>query len=303
VTDVSVVVPTRNRVAFVGDAVATALGQICIDLEVIVVDDASDDATAASVEGIADPRVRLVRRARPGGPAAARNAGAAAARGEWVAFLDDDDLWAPDKLSRQLGAAREREAGFVYGGALAVDDALEPLYLWRVPDPATVLDALLGLNVIPAGSSTVVARASLLRAVGGFDERFSHLSDWDLWTRLAAAAPAACVADVVTAYRLHGMGQHGDRAPSIMRELDLMDAKHAGLRRERGIELDRASMASYLAKRTVHAEARAARAARGRLRSVVSRARTALRGAAGRGQARPGARPALPRPEWLQPRA
>ena len=298
VTDVSVVIPTRNRAAFIRDALATALGQIEVDLEVVVVDDASDDTTAVLVERIADSRVRLVRREQPGGPGAARNAGTAAARCEWVAFLDDDDLWAPDKLARQLRAGREHDAGFVYGGALAVDDALEPLYLWRVPDPSTVLDALLALNVIPAGSSTVVARASLLGEVGGFDERFSHLSDWDLWTRLAAAAPAACVGDVVTAYRLHGLGQHGDRAPTILRELDLLDAKHAELRRERGIQLDRASMQSYLAKRTVHAEARAARAARGRLRSLASRTRARLR--AGSDGAEGGRRP--DRPDWLHPR-
>lgn len=299
-TEVSVVIPTRNRAAFVGDAVATALGQAGVDLEVIVVDDASDDSTPERVRRIADPRVRLVRRERAGGPGSARNAGAEAARGEWVAFLDDDDLWAPDKLRRQLEAGRAREAGFVYGGALAVDDALEPLYLWRVPDAETLLDALLALNVVPAGSSTVVARTSLVRAVGGFDERFSHLNDWDLWIRLAAAAPAACVSDVVTAYRLHGLGQHGDRATTILRELDLLEAKHAALRRERGVEFDRAAMESYLAKRSVHAEARAERAARRPLRRLASRARSAVtRVTLPSGTTTH----ALPRPDWLRPRA
>ena len=93
---VSVVIPTRNRAGMIAAAVGEALGQVGVEVEAIVVDDASTDATADALAAIADPRLRIVRRSERGRLAAARNSGIEAARGEWVAFLDDDDLWSPD---------------------------------------------------------------------------------------------------------------------------------------------------------------------------------------------------------------
>ena len=104
--DVSVVVPTRNRSALLALTLHSVFRQQDVDLEVIVVDDASADDTAAVLRTIADPRLRLIRHETSQGVSAARNRGAAQARGEWIAFLDDDDLWAPAKLALQLRAAR-----------------------------------------------------------------------------------------------------------------------------------------------------------------------------------------------------
>lgn len=292
-TDATVVIPTRNRAEFLKGAVGSALAQTDVSIEVVVVDDASDDASAAvELEGL-DARIQVVRRHARGGPGAARNDGIARASGEWVAFLDDDDLWSPTKLRKQLDAASPVGAGFAYGGALAVDELLEPLYLWRVPPPEKLLDSLLALNVVPAGASNVVARTELVRGLGGFDENLDHLCDWDLWTRLAAAAPAARVDEVVTAYRLHSYGQHGDVSAEIRDELDILEAKHAALRAERSVELDRDSMESYLTKRTWQVEARAAALARHPWRRVASRLARRVRKRDPRAPARP---------VWLQRR-
>ncbi|GAA0253172.1 hypothetical protein GCM10009539_42960 [Cryptosporangium japonicum] len=103
---VSVVIPTRNRPELVVRAVRSALAQTLRNLEVVVVVDGPDPATRAALDGIGDDRVRAVELVESGGAPDARNAGVGAARGEWTAFLDDDDEWLPEKLATQLALAR-----------------------------------------------------------------------------------------------------------------------------------------------------------------------------------------------------
>jgi glycosyltransferase involved in cell wall biosynthesis len=104
--EVSVVIPTRQRPALVPRAVRSALAQTLRDIEVVVVVDGPDDSTGHALAGINDPRLRIVPLPASGGAPAARNAGAAEARGRWVALLDDDDEWLPDKLATQLELAK-----------------------------------------------------------------------------------------------------------------------------------------------------------------------------------------------------
>src|SRR5574340_444159 len=98
---VSVIIPTYNRAALVPEAVASVLGQTWREFEVLVVDDGSTDGTLAALAPYAG-QIRFLRRESRGGVSAARNTGIAAARGEWLAFLDSDDLWRPEKLARQM---------------------------------------------------------------------------------------------------------------------------------------------------------------------------------------------------------
>ena len=97
----SVIIPTYNRAALAPEAVASVLAQTWRDFEVLVVDDASTDGTAAALAAFGS-RIRLLRHAFRLGVAAARNLGICAARGQWLAFLDSDDLWRPEKLARQM---------------------------------------------------------------------------------------------------------------------------------------------------------------------------------------------------------
>src|SRR5688572_3616095 len=104
--DVSVVIPTRNRWELLSTgALPSALAQEGVEVEVHVIDEGSSDATSQELERLNEPRVHVIRHDRPHGVAQARNAGIAAARGQWVAFLDDDDIWAPQKLRRQIDTA------------------------------------------------------------------------------------------------------------------------------------------------------------------------------------------------------
>jgi hypothetical protein len=199
---VSVVVPTHNRVALLKRTLRSILGQNISDVEVIVVDDGSVDDIAAVV-GDLDPRIQVLRNRQPAGVSAARNRGIAAAQGEWIAFCDDDDLWAPDKLARQLGAAERAGTHWVYGGDVNVDDSLRVLSGGPPSDPEAVLALMPHWNPIASGGSNVIVRSKMLADVGGFDPTLRRTEDWDLWIRLARTGPPACVRAPLVAYRFH----------------------------------------------------------------------------------------------------
>jgi len=223
--DVSVVIPTHNRKRLLGQTLRSALAQRGLDFEVLVMDDGSTDGTADGVAALGDHRVRLLRHQRPRGVAAARNTGVAAAHGAWVAFLDDDDLWAPDKLARQLDTAQAEGRDWVYAGAVEVDGAGRLLGGAPPPPPSVLLAQLTRRNPMPAGSSNVMVRATLLAEAGGFDPALRHLADWDLWLRLARQARPTWVAAPLVAYRIHRAQATMDTS-GMVAEARVLQARH-----------------------------------------------------------------------------
>jgi glycosyltransferase involved in cell wall biosynthesis len=201
--DVSVVVPTRDRCDRLPLALRSALGQVDLDVEVLVVDDGSTDATFDVVSATSDSRVRYVRRSTPGGVSAARNEGIRNARAAWIAFLDDDDLWAPTKLARQLGAMGAERSGWAYAGEVQVDSELRIIGGSPPPPPEDVVEMLERYNAVPAGASNVVVSTDLLSRVGAFDVALTSSEDWDLWIRLARDERPACVRDALVAITIH----------------------------------------------------------------------------------------------------
>ncbi|UUY02951.1 glycosyltransferase family 2 protein [Svornostia abyssi] len=199
---VTVVIPTRNRPALLRAAAHAAREQHGVDVEVIAVDDASDDADAIR-DTAESAGIELIRFDRRRGVAEARNAGIAAARTPWIALLDDDDRWAPRKLAEQLAAAERTGALWVYSDALLVTPVGDVLETHWAPDPRGVVDQLFAYNPIPAGASNVLLNQQLLRAVGPFDTSLEHFADWDLWLRLAHHAPPARADAVGVAYVRH----------------------------------------------------------------------------------------------------
>jgi glycosyltransferase involved in cell wall biosynthesis len=224
-TDVSVVVPTRNRAELLPLTLRSALLQRDVELEVIVVDDGSDDDTANVVASIDDPRVRLVRHDHPRGVSAARNSGIAAARGRWLALLDDDDVWAPDKLTSQLAAARQDKRAWVYTGDVSVDGELQVTGGAPPHTPPQVMEALRRHNAVPAGASNVVATADLFSRAGRFDPDLHNNEDWDMWLRLASHGPPACVPRPLVAYRLHP-GNTSRNMARMLAELEVIARRH-----------------------------------------------------------------------------
>jgi glycosyltransferase involved in cell wall biosynthesis len=265
--DTSVIVPTRNRSALLAMTLRSVLRQEDVDFEVIVVDEASTDGTAAFLSTVDDARVRVIRHDQPRGLSAARNHGAAEARGEWLAFVDDDDLWAPDKLVRQLEAAQKANSDWVYTGSVNIDGRRITHGAAPLP-PEEAVAALQRYNAIPGGGSNVVLRQSAWRRIGPFDVRFQGGEDWDMWIRMAKRGLPAWVCSPLMAKRMHSTNMFSN-VEQIMRSTKLIEALHH-------TEVDWGVIHRWVAHvylrgghRRLALDQFARAAARGQLRSVV----------------------------------
>ena len=203
----------------------SVLGQRGVSVEVIVVDEASTDDTPAVLAALADGRVRVVRHDTPHGVASARNRGAAEARGEWLAFVDDDDLWAPDKLTRQLQAAAMAGRDWAYAGSVSITDRGRIVYGRPPLPPEEVAAALRRHNSIPGGGSNVIMRRATWVRVGPFDTRLRNTEDWEMWIRLAQHGLPAWVCSPLVGYRVHDSNASLDIA-EIVRGTRLIEALH-----------------------------------------------------------------------------
>jgi glycosyltransferase involved in cell wall biosynthesis len=253
-TDVSVVVPTHNRVHLLPVAIGSILRQDDVALELIVVDDGSTDGTGAWLDCFAaeDPRVKVVHHDRPRLMSGARNAGIAQASSRWVAFCDDDDLWAPGKLAAQLCALQASSARWGCTGVVVVDEELEIVGHHHAKG-GQVLSELLEANIVPTGSS-VIAELSLVRELGGFDRALLGSEDWDLWIRLAQHSPLAAIDRPLIAYRL-GMHSASMDIGRMRTGHSVIVERYASWAAECGVEPDRSAHERYLAKQLLRAGA------------------------------------------------
>ncbi len=244
---VSVVLPSRDRPAEVRRAVASVLAQTFTDWELVVIDDGS--ASAARLEDLEqlDWRVTVMRNDEPEGVARARNRGVGSARGEWIAFLDDDDVWHPSKLEVQLARARDTGASFVYTAATVIDGDRRVYVQSAVPDD--VYARMLTRDSIVRSPSTVLVRRDNLIAVGGFDSRLSVVADWELWLRLCPDALVASVPEPLTGIIEHPGSMQLTMVDRIGAELELVAARHPAAQDARAIRRWRAQK-QWTAQRT-----------------------------------------------------
>jgi glycosyltransferase involved in cell wall biosynthesis len=222
---VTVVIPTRNRPDLLRSTLMSVSRQRDVEVDVVVVDDASDEEAAYAAADIWSLPVRFLRQAVRSGPNAARNRGMAEASAPWISFCDDDDLWAPDKLSRQLAAAEGSRCNWAYTGSVYVNDDLQVRGGSPPLQPDALVAALGRFNALPAAASNVIVRADVLREIGGFDEGLPHLADWELWLRLAAQHQPSCADAALVAYRLHRSNFSFDTA-GMLTELEILERRH-----------------------------------------------------------------------------
>ena len=233
---VSVIVPVFNAELYIAETIQSALAQTHADLEVIVVDDGSTDGTIERLRAFEGPR-RLHRQPNRG-VAAARNRGASVASGEWLAFLDADDVWLPTKVERQLACARgpmvytDRYNIGARGELPEIQSVVTPMH-----DGDLFLPLLLEGNFITA--SSVLLRRDVFAELGGFFEELRGTEDWDLWVRIAAAGHTInIVREPLLRYRFHSEGISRNYARMwVQRD----GAVGRALRSPRGLALDRAT--------------------------------------------------------------
>src|SRR5262249_55296590 len=184
---VSVIIPTHNRADFLRGAIASVLDQSFQDFEIIVVDDASNDNTSEVVASFNDERINLVRHETNKGGSAARNTGILASKCDYIAFLDDDDEWLPEKLAKQMDIllASPQEVGCVYTGYVEVDRATGKVTGQRIPTKRGNLSKELLVKNCVGGASSVLLKRDCLKKVGLFDESLPRSQDSDMWFRIA----------------------------------------------------------------------------------------------------------------------
>lgn len=200
---VSVVIPAYNAMTYLPDTLNSVLQQTFSDFEVLIIDDGSTDHIQAWVaQNITDSRVRLIAQANQG-LSAARNTGIANAQGEYVAFLDADDLWKPTKLEVQVHYLDNNPAvGLVYNW-IAVIDAEGKLTgkVWRGDIEGDVLAEVLQRNIIDCPS--VLVRRKCFEDVGVFDRTLRSVEDWDMWIRIATRYHFGVTREALVYYRQH----------------------------------------------------------------------------------------------------
>ena len=213
--NVGVVLPVLNGARFVEEAIESVLVQDHSDLELVVVDGGSDDGTRDVVKRYNDPRVELVDPDRPLGLAASRNRGVRALDCDVLAFVDHDDRWRPDKLTRHVRAHRSTGAGLVYSDIDTVDADGEFCARVRAPDPRPsgeplVRQLLLRKELLIVTMSCVTLRRSAWETVEPFDTGLTTSEDGDLYCRLAGHVEFERIPHALVDRRKHGANTSDD---------------------------------------------------------------------------------------------
>jgi glycosyltransferase involved in cell wall biosynthesis len=211
---VSIILPACNRTAFLKLAVQSALDQTFTDWEMVIADDGSGEEARSYLQRLEDRRVRTIWLEHSGNPSKVRNAAIAAARGDYLAFLDSDDVWAATKLEKQMAALRTHtECRWSYCACDRVDAAgrgMPPGPLHGKALDGWIFEPLLKLEVaVPMPS--VVAERSLVLQIGGFDEQQRFGEFHDLGLRLALQSPVIALHECLCSIRSHDEHYSADR--------------------------------------------------------------------------------------------
>ena len=206
---VTVAICMHNGIPYVAEALESVFAQTWQELEIVLVDDGSTDGSADDIERrFRDSRLRIIRQPQQT-LRVARPVAVSHARGEFIAFLDHDDVWMPEKLERQIECAQASEAALVFSDALIIDavgaamGAMSDRFDFASIDFEHAFLELLRRGNFVAYSSAMV-RADAMRAAGGFDARYQYVSDYDLWLRLARRHRIGFVNEPLAKYRVHG---------------------------------------------------------------------------------------------------
>lgn len=208
---VSAIIPNYNYARYVGEAVESALGQTYQNIEVIVVDDGSTDNSLEVLERYRD-RIKIIEQ-KNSGVCVARNRGVAESAGEYIAFLDADDVWLPEKIEKQVEKfASGKDLGLVHVGVIDIDASGDELatHLNGMEGDVSAELMMFEKAVILGGGSGVMIPRPVFDEVEGFDESLSTSADWDLYFRISSAFSVGFIGQPLLRYRLHGSNMHSN---------------------------------------------------------------------------------------------
>ena len=225
---ISVIIPAYNAENTIKETIESALQQTWKALEIIVINDGSTDSTLDIVNSINSPQLKVLSYAN-GGVSASRNRGIALAKGEYIAFLDADDLWTPDKLEAQFQALQDHpEAVVAYSWTDYIDEQSQFLYPGsHITVNGDVYAQLLLRNFLENGSNPLISK-NALTAIGDFDESISHGEDWELFLRLAARYRFVAVPSPQILYRKSANSATANLTKLEKQCLDVLEHTYAG---------------------------------------------------------------------------
>ena len=203
---ITAVVVNHNYGRYLGECLDSVLEQSYPSMEIIVVDDGSTDNSLEILQSYKDRTLLIQQENR--GVSAARNVGLAKSKGEWIAFLDSDDAWRPEKLQKQSNYFTQPTVGMVFCGIEFTDDSGRCLGSARPSNTGNFLSQLVTFTSPPIGGSAAVIRSECLRNLGGFDEQLSTAADLDMWIRIAARYEICAVSAPLVKYRCHSTSMH-----------------------------------------------------------------------------------------------
>lgn len=222
--EVSVIIPTFNRDHLLEKAICSVLQQTYENFELIIVDDNSKDNTSGLVSKIKDKRLKYIKHEKQKGGSESRNTGVAASSGKYLAFLDDDDEWLPDKLQLQIDLFKQNpDAGLVYSGYYYVEAKTNSVFREFRPEKKGMLDDRLLQENCVGTTSTAVVRKDCFEDVGGFDANLRGCQDWDLWIRIARRFPIDYVAKPLVRFLNHDVRITHDVNAKIQGKERLLD--------------------------------------------------------------------------------
>ena len=215
---VSIVIPVYNGEQTILETVHSVLQQTFTDFELIVIDDGSSDRTVALLDTIDDARLQVFSYSNGGLPVA-RNRGISLANGQYITFIDADDLWTPTKVADQLAALQDNpEAGLAYSWTLTMDDQSRALHPGKLVSYEGDVHAQMLLSNFIASGSNAMLTAQAIASVGTFDPSLTSCEDWDYWLRVAAKWPFVVVPKPQILYR--------QSSNAMSAKIDVMERNH-----------------------------------------------------------------------------
>jgi glycosyltransferase involved in cell wall biosynthesis len=227
---VSVIIGTYNAVKYIEETIRSVLNQIYQDFELIVVDDGSTDKTVDKVKSLLKPPHQIIQK-KNGGEASARNEGLCAAKGEYISFLDHDDLFVPDKLEKQVEFLDlNKDYGMIYGkyAYILMQNEKNNWKNWDFSSTKGISGDIFIKQLINNNIHiiTTMVRKECFEKVGLFDETMNYACDSDMWVRLSADYKIGYIDETLAYYRLHDTNVSLDRETCLLHRIASMNKNY-----------------------------------------------------------------------------
>ncbi len=227
---VDIIIPTYNSMPWLEHTLQSVLNQTYKAINVFIIDDGSTDDTERFVQTITDKRVQYIKK-QNGGVSSARNFGISKSKAPFIAFLDADDVWVPEKIEKQMALMlQDKKLGLVYGHHYIIDQDNVILGNLRVYKRGNIFSDLCDGNCIAGSASMALIKREVVENLGVFDESLVNGEDWEYWMRISEKYSIDFVPEIIASIRVHTNNAQGNTkkmADGLMQTLDSILARYS----------------------------------------------------------------------------